>query len=182
MPTIDHLSPQDLEQIWRWNSPVPDPIHGCVHDLITEVARRQPEAPAVDAWDFQLTYQQLETISNGLAHQLILSGATPGSILPVLFTKSGWTPVVMLAAIKTGSSVVALDATQPDARLGAILEQVRPALVLAAPALCERAERLVNGTVLAVDETLLDHLNGDEIHPPQINVQPSDLVYISFTS
>lgn len=92
------LSEKDLEQIWKWNSSTPPQIRGTVHDLISEVAKRDPEAVAVCAWDGQWTYSELETLSNRVALKLVSSGIEPTSIIPILFSKSKWTPIAMLVS------------------------------------------------------------------------------------
>jgi non-ribosomal peptide synthetase component F len=59
---------KDLGEIWRWNSQVPETVETCVHEIISSVAQQQKHGTlAVDAWDGQFTYQQLELLSTCLA-------------------------------------------------------------------------------------------------------------------
>ncbi|KAE8555139.1 hypothetical protein EYB25_003687 [Talaromyces marneffei] len=183
-----HLRPSAddvLDQIWSWNSLVRDQIQGCVHDLISEIAQRPSSTGslAVCAWDGDFTYPQLDSIADEVAHHLIWElNIAPRLCIPILFHKSKWTCVAMLAVIKAGCSVVALDPAQPDSRLLSILEQVEPCVMISSETNYGRACTLRRDlTVLQIDESwLLKPLNKPAAQLP--TVTPSDIVYISFTS
>ncbi|KAK7976909.1 hypothetical protein PG989_015372 [Apiospora arundinis] len=173
----------ELDQIWERNATVLDQIQACVHDLIAEIAERQPEALAVCAWDGNFTYAQLDLLSTRLARKLITLGATPKSSIPLLFPKSRWTCIAMLAVIKAGCSAVALDGTQPDSRLRSIVQQTQPTLIVASEKYYERASLLAGTQVIQLDDTILDTPGESDPMSPQLpDVSPSDIVYISFTS
>jgi hypothetical protein len=53
----------DLEQIWGWNSTVPATVERCVHEIIEERVQAQSSAPAVCAWDGELTYGELNQLA-----------------------------------------------------------------------------------------------------------------------
>lgn len=171
-----------LDQIWRWNSSVPDPIYACVHDLISEIAK-STDSLAVCAWDGDFTYSQLDFLATQVAHHLISQlNVAPKSCIPILFHKSKWTCVAMLASIKAGCSVVALDPTQPDSRLLSILEQVQPRVMISSDRNHARACALVGDVaVLQIDDSWLSKfLNTPTSKLPAVS--PSDIIYISFTS
>jgi non-ribosomal peptide synthetase component F len=88
----------------------------------------------------------------------------------------------MLAAIKAGCSIVALDPTQPDSRLISILEQVEPCVMISSERNYGRARSLrEDAIVLQID----DSWSSKPVNTPTTqlpNVGPSDIVYISFTS
>ncbi|XHG06007.1 hypothetical protein AWENTII_009218 [Aspergillus wentii] len=107
----------NLDQIWRANAHVPETVSGCVHDLVATIAAHHPDALAVCAWDGDFTYAQLHALSRRVAQRLIARQTPRQSVIPLLFSKSRWTCVAMLAVIQAGCAAVALDATQPDARL-----------------------------------------------------------------
>ena len=64
---IEMVTKQDVEEIWEWNSTVPAPVERCVHEIIEERAQAQPSAPAVCAWDGELTYGELDQLATRLA-------------------------------------------------------------------------------------------------------------------
>ncbi|CAJ2499769.1 Uu.00g026220.m01.CDS01 [Anthostomella pinea] len=176
-------SQQELEQIWEWNATVPEVVQGCVHDLITEIAESQPDALAVSAWDGDFSYIQLDALANEMARGIACLTIPPGSFIPILLTKSKWTPIAMLGIIKAGYAAIALDTTQPDARLRSIVEQTGPKIIVSSSALCGRARSLADMPVFQID----DELSGAAAHPSEHSthlpdVSPSDIVYISFTS
>jgi non-ribosomal peptide synthetase component F len=181
--TSSLASPQDLSSIWKWNYTVPLSVEGCVHDVIKGFAASQPDASAVCAWDGDFTYAQLDALANHVASKIIQLGTPSRSSVPILLSKSRWTPVAMLAVIKSGCSAIALDATQPDARLRSIAQQARPSTIVASSALSRRASRLLDVPVLALDNTLLHAIGQPEVVFSELpHVSPSDIVYISFTS
>lgn len=170
-----------LDQIWSWNSSVPDQIQGCVHDLISEIAH-STDSLAVCAWDGDFTYPELDSLADHVAHHLISEmNVAPRSCIPILFHKSKWTCVAMLGIIKAGCSVVALDPAQPDSRLLSILEQIQPYLILSSESNYSRACALREDvTVLQIDDSWLSKPLNTTTQLP--SVSPSDIVYISFTS
>lgn len=176
-------SKQELDQIWTWNASVQDLVQGCVHDLIMQIAGRQPTALAVCAWDGDFTYCQLDALAGKLARRLIGLGIAPRSVIPILFSKSRWTCVAMLGVIKAGCSAIALDHTQPDTRLRSIVNQAQPGLIISSATHCARASLLADVPVLQLDDTLLDTRNRLGKGSAQLPVvSPSDTIYISFTS
>ncbi|KAB5554579.1 hypothetical protein GE09DRAFT_1203703 [Coniochaeta sp. 2T2.1] len=173
----------DLNKIWQWNASVPEPVQGCVHDMIHDIATTQPRAMAVCAWDGEFTYSELDTLANLVAYRLIGLGCAQRSSIPILFSKSKWTCVAMLGVVKAGCSAIVLDATQPDTRLRSIVQQASPPAIVSSASHRNRASLLANVSILQLDEMLLDTLRQPiKAKPPLPMVQPSDLVYISFTS
>ncbi|KAJ5816716.1 AMP-dependent synthetase/ligase [Penicillium robsamsonii] len=176
-------SPQELEGIWASNAVVPESITGCVHDLITEVAQRQPDALAVCAWDGNFTYAQLSTLSDHVAHYLCEMGNPPSSSVTLLFPKSRWTCVAMLGIIKAGCAAIALDSTHPDARLRSIIEHAQPKAMICCAATRDRVSLLCDSPVLQLEDSLLEiagTMKRQILDLPVVS--PRDIVYISFTS
>ena len=170
-----------LDQIWSWNAEVPETVSGCVHDLIAANTVRHPDALAVRAWDGDFTYSQLNGLSRWVAQRLIALQIPPQSSVPLLFSKSRWTCVAMLAIIQAGHAAIALDATQPDTRLRLIVQQTQPKVIISSPVHAPRASALADAAILQLDDALLKSVIG-ELTDDLPAVSPSDIVYISFTS
>lgn len=47
LSAVSMVTSEDLDTIWRWNSLVPQRVDRCVHDIISDVVKAQPDAPAV---------------------------------------------------------------------------------------------------------------------------------------
>ncbi|KAK2037070.1 acetyl-CoA synthetase-like protein, partial [Colletotrichum somersetense] len=192
---INTTREQDLQQIWAWNAVVPETVEACVHDLFTQRARQQPDAPAICAWDGELTYSDLDAQSTRLAQRLARLGAGPGTIVPLCFEKSMWTPVAMLAVMKAGAASATMDTTQPASRLRAIVQQAlshssQCQLILSSEANQALAGELVSGIaadvpiviVAAAEEAVQGPGVINSRQPPLAQATPQDLLYVVFTS
>lgn len=179
------LTRQDLDEIWSQRASVPESIQGCIHDLITQLARQQPAAPAVHAWDGQFSYSQLDALASRLASRLSDVDPNPERVIPILFEKSKWTAVAMLGVIKSGNACVALDTTQPDARLRSIVQQIQPSIIVSSQANHSRASRLADVPKIQLDDAIFDLVNESTQHDSDFQlptVSSTDIAYISFTS
>lgn len=192
---IRSTSEEDLVDIWGWNATVPEGVEACVHDLFTSVAVSQPDATAVCAWDGDLTYRELDTLSSTVASRLVVLGVGPGSIIPLCFEKSKWMLVGMLGIMKAGAASVTMDTTYPEAQLQSIVRQAHThdskqhLLILSSRRNQNLSRRLLqqgsspSGQVLVVETEVQRRQDTPALpeHPP-IKVRPQDLLYIVFTS
>lgn len=178
---IETASQQDLHDIWQRNANIPLAIEMCVHDLIAETTRRQPEAVAICAWDGELTYRQLDKLSTRLAHHLVEHGVGPDVVVPLCFEKSMWMPVAMLAVMKAGGASIAMDATQPQERLQSIIQQSKSRILLSSSAQEARARQLGMTSLIVVDAEWIGQITKSSAKSLPKNV-PSDKVCIVFTS
>jgi non-ribosomal peptide synthetase component F len=85
--------------------PVPPVSTSLVHKLIHDRAEAHPNAEAVVSWDCTLSYGELDSTSTRLAGYLIAEGVEPETIVPLLFEKSSWAVVGMLAVMKAGGAL-----------------------------------------------------------------------------
>ncbi|KAK6073229.1 non-ribosomal peptide synthetase protein [Seiridium cupressi] len=176
------ISESDLAQIWEWNQSVPLSIDKCVHDLVQERSEAQSFAPAVCAWDGELTYGELDRLASCLASRLIALGidSRTNSIIPLCFEKSMWTTVAMLGVMKAGAAFVLLDASQPEQRLQTIVEQVRAKIIVSSPSKESLSLRLVQ-RVITLSSDYRNILHDGRHLTPRV-VKPSSPVYVAFTS
>ena len=181
---VETVSAQDLAELWKWNANVPTPISVCLHELIDKTMTQYPQDLAVCAWDGTLTYGELDVLSCNLALHLVSLGAGPGTIIPLCFEKSMWYPVAALAVMRASAACLAIDSTQPEARLKSIVRQVDAKLVLSSVTNGLLASHLSDAQVVTVDrQHILDYCHSD-LHGTSIllKVYPSDVLYIVFTS
>src|SRR5215471_6704124 len=94
-----------------------------LHQLLTESAVRCPDAEAVRLLNDTITYRELETRSNQLAHALIKSGVVPGDRIGIYLQKSPAAIVSIFGVLKTGACYVPVDANAPGPRLLGIARQ-----------------------------------------------------------
>lgn len=72
--TMDIISEQDSNDIWRYNRNIPVAVEGFVQDLVLENIREQPSAPAICAWDGNFTYEELHGHATRLVNILLQHG------------------------------------------------------------------------------------------------------------
>ena len=179
---IDMFGAEDGRRITQWQNDIPEtiPTDACIHDLIHEQALSQPNAPAVCAWDTNLTYHELEDLSSRLAYHLTTLGVRPEVKVPVCFDKSAWTIVSILAILKAGGAYVSLDPSHPVSRLDTMITRVDATVILTAP---QHAHLFDKGIcqVLPIDRTWLGTLPSMTfVSSPK--VLPNDLAFVVFTS
>lgn len=181
--TIDNVvitSPEDREEIERWNSQLNEPSKTLVHDLFTSMVDRQPNAPACASWEGELTFKELDTLSSKLANKLMSLGIGPCARIPMMFEKSIWTIVATYGVLKSGNAVVYLGPTQPEERLAGLVEEVEGPIILASAQWAQKAQG-IHSHVLQVDSDMLHQLDASPARP-QTSVQPANSAFILFTS
>lgn len=105
-------------------------VDACLHDVILRHGQTRPHAPAVCAWDGELSYIQLATLVTRLRTYLVNLGVCPGMTVPVVLEKNRWAPVMLLAVMQAGASFVALD-YQDQATVQSTIRYLNPHIVLA---------------------------------------------------
>lgn len=181
---IEMVADEDVEDIWKLNAELPPAVDSCVHGLIEQTVQKQPQAPAVCAWDGELTYSELDSLSTQLSLQLGNHGVRPETIVALCFEKSMWMPVAMLGVMKAGGAMVCLDVNQPEERLRTVVAQARSALVVASAASEQLARRVTNtGPVILASWQALESKSQDTGRPERASkATPSNLLLACFTS
>ncbi|KAF2463979.1 acetyl-CoA synthetase-like protein, partial [Lindgomyces ingoldianus] len=177
---VNILTFEDKEKIWEMNHDVPPAVERCIHDLFAEQARLQPDAPAVCAWDGEMTYNELDELSTRLAGHLVELGVKPEDVVPLCFEKSMWTIVAMLAVLKAGGAFAPLDPEHPQSRHEEIFQQTGAKVVLTS-AQCSTLWAGSTRNVVTVSETSIQHLS-ITTNSTHSTVQLSNIAYIIFTS
>jgi len=172
---------EDLRQIWEWSAVVPAAVHRCVHDMVLERVEAQPTAPAVRAWDGDLSYRQLDHLASGLAARLDALGIACGAFVPVCFEKSMWTAVAIIGILKAGAAFVLLDPTVPELRLKSIASQVKASVVISSQANEALSSQLADQIVI-LGSHVAQNLHEQPHNEPTIAPDPSSPMYVAFTS
>ncbi|KAK7983690.1 mitochondrial membrane protein [Apiospora arundinis] len=169
----------DMAQLKAWNSPAPQEVNTCVHHVIQDWVRDQPERPAVCAWDGDFSYAEIDDLASKLSAQLQSFGVAPEVYVPIYSEKSKWVVVAMLSVMKAGGAFVLLDPSYPDNRLKEICATVSASVIVASKEMAEKASELASHVLLAC---------GPPPKMPQTRVKPviaaapSNALYAVFTS
>ncbi|CAH0027398.1 unnamed protein product [Clonostachys rhizophaga] len=177
---LEMLSDTDSRRLWNWNGLVPVALERCVHSLFEEQAAMHSDKTAIQAWDGELTYQQLDDLSTQLSNHLTSLGVNQKVIVPLCFEKSRWTVVAMLGVLKAGGAFVLLDPLQPISRLKAIIQRTYTKLMLCSDAEAVRYRRLVP-LAFAIGEDFFSTL-ARQTPAARYAADPSSPMYIVFTS
>ena len=184
---IDLLDSRERELLLNtWNqTETPYPEHRCIHELFEEQVRRNPEATAVVFQDQSLTYGELNTQANRLAYRLIDLGVKPDKRVAICVERSLAMVVGLFAILKAGGSYVPLDPSYPFQRLGHMLKDAQPAVLLVDTAGHESlGAALFEQPViaLATDQADWADLPAANPQPRNLGLSPSSLAYVIYTS
>ncbi|KAF9884295.1 hypothetical protein FE257_001925 [Aspergillus nanangensis] len=182
---VPTASPADWDQLTLWNQRLPQSVDCCLHHIALQASQTNPCSLAVSAWDGDLDYATLASLSSQLAHVLQTKGVRTGHIVPVCFEKSKWAIVAMLGVLSAGAAVTAIDPKHPQERVSQILAQVDPPVIIASELTAAGLPQTVT-PVLTVPSLGLcgdrDNAPSKWPFPPQPPVSPNDLAFVIFTS
>ncbi len=135
-----------------WNSDLP-PAGRLFHEMVADVARARPDAPAVVGEDrIAITYGELVRRVEALADHLRRRGAAPEVGVAVCLERSPERIVAFLAALASGGFYTPLDPAWPAERLLYQLRDTGAAVVVTTRDLAERFG--FEGEVVLLDEPL----------------------------
>ena len=121
-----------------WNETAREIPPATLAQLFEAQVTRTPEAPAVLAGDRSLTYADLDTRANRLAHLLIRRGAGPERIVALALPRSADIVIAQLAVAKAGAAFLPVDPDYPAERIAFMLSDAAPVLVIASAATAGR--------------------------------------------
>ncbi|HUB90726.1 MAG TPA: amino acid adenylation domain-containing protein, partial [Dyella sp.] len=155
----------------------PYPRHTPVHALFEAHAANHPAAlAAINGDGNSISYAELNTCANRLAHQLIARGVSTGSLVATLLDRSIALLIAQLAILKTGAAYVPIDPNTPAARQAWIVEDAAVEWLVAASS---HAMPAIRAQVLVLDELLeADSL----VDNPQQQVDAENVAYVMYTS
>ncbi|WP_365731752.1 amino acid adenylation domain-containing protein [Ramlibacter sp.] len=176
----DILGAEEHRQLLAWNDTAAGyPRELTIAERFTQQAHAHPDATALVFQHQQLSWRALNTRANRIAHQLRAQGVGPDMLVGVCLQRGPDTIAAVLGILKAGGAYLPLDPDHPRDRLGFMLDDARPRLLLTQRAVadCLPAHGL---PVLLLDaQTDLDTL--PETDPPT-TATPRNLAYAMFTS
>jgi amino acid adenylation domain-containing protein len=149
-----------------------------VHQLIDAQAERNPLAPAVYCGTTVLTYGELITRANQLAHQLVELGVSSETLVGLCVARSVDMIVGVLGILKAGAAFVPLDPAYPSDRLAFMVEDSAVPVVVAQQSTWKSVPAFSGKVVLLEQVASAAHVSG----PPDVVVRPDQLAYVVYTS
>ncbi|MEU1400656.1 amino acid adenylation domain-containing protein, partial [Micromonospora zamorensis] len=179
---IGLLSAEEHRQlVIEWNDTAASyPDNTTVHQLFQDQADRTPDAIAVYCGEEALTYRELNTRANQLAHHLIDRGVRTEQLVPVCVERGIDAVVAVLGVLKAGAAYVPLNHEYPVHQLEFMVADVEASLIITHAHLQDQL-----GAITA--ERLLIDQDWHEIATrphtdPAVQVRPDSLFHVIYTS
>ena len=179
---LDVLSEQERHQILvEWNDTAHPVSATTLPALFQAQAARTPHLPAVEHGTTVLTYAELNTRANRLAHHLLAHGVGPENVVALALPRSTDLVTAILAVLKTGAAYLPVDPDYPADRVGYMLEDAEPVAVVTSGATLDRLPRTPL-PVLTVEDAgggvEHDPTDADRVTP----LLPAHPAYVIYTS
>ncbi|MFJ6611195.1 amino acid adenylation domain-containing protein [Streptomyces sp. NPDC091289] len=178
------LSPAERSELLAEGAGDPAPEHRFFTDLFQEQAALRPDAPALEHEGVVLTYAELNTRANQVAHWLIGQGVGSEQLVALAVPRSVEMVAALLGVLKAGAAFLPVDPGYPVDRIAFMLRDAAPVRVLTSR---EVAGRLPQGgpeTLVLDDPAVLAGLDGtdptDAVRTARL--RPDHLAYTVYTS
>jgi len=183
--SLSILSPKERRQlIETFNATqAAYPQEKLIHELFEEQVERTPEAVAVVCGDWQLTYSQLNSQANRVAHELRARGVLPNERVALYVDRGVAMAIGVLGILKAGGGYVPLDTNYPLERIAYMLGDSSPVLLLTQARLCKNLPANNLQTLrLDADCELMNCRPAHNPEPAAIGLQSRHLAYVIYTS
>ncbi|KAL2825780.1 hypothetical protein BDW59DRAFT_145906 [Aspergillus cavernicola] len=176
----DLCSDMDRTALQGLTQTVSPPQDRCLHDIIVEQCRAHPERMAVQSWDGDLTYGELDGLSLRLAHHLVQLGVGPEKFVLSCFEKSTWAIVARLAVLRAGGAYISIHATNPPIFLDSVVRRTDAQVLLSEAKFASLFQQLVP-TFVGISAEWLNSLPYNPSTPCD-SVRPDNACLVLFTS
>ena len=161
----DEINPNVAPPAWR-----------SLPDIFARHAWCDPDAPAVEAQGQRRSYGELAARIDELAARLAYMMPEDHPLIGLCLARDVDLPAWLMAVLKIGAAYLPIDTSTPPSRLAHIMEDARPALIVAS----RRYEHLVAD--LGVPVMIAEDRSDPVLRVPTPPVAPSTLAYVIFTS
>ncbi|AZE74165.1 Pyoverdine chromophore precursor synthetase PvdL [Pseudomonas synxantha] len=159
-----------------WSAAPCEPARQWLPELLNQ---QVSDATALVWQDGSLTFAQLHTQANRLAHYLRDKGVGPDVCVAIAAERSPQLLVGLLAIIKAGGAYVPLDPDYPAERLAYMLKDSGVHLLLTQTALLAQLPTAEGVCVIAMDSL---HLDSWPTQAPGLHLHGDNLAYVIYTS
>jgi amino acid adenylation domain-containing protein len=179
---LDMIGAEEKHQMLReWNDTSADyPTDLLAHKLFERMADKTPDAIALTAAPGALTYRELDSQANRLAHLLREQGIGPETIVGICMDRSRDLIISELAVLKAGGAYLPLDPAYPPDRIAYMLASSQ------APLLLTRQALALSFHGLSAEVITVDSIQHDLAHrspaSPAVEIAPENLAYVIYTS
>ena len=169
------------ERLFAYNDTRADYPRGLtMGQVIEEVSRRQADAVAVESGDERLSYGEMNRRANKVGNYLRRMGVGAGVQVGVCVEHGLEEVVGLLGVIKSGGSYVPIEAQQPAARIGEIMNDAQVAVVLSLQHLESQLPRTW-AQVVCLDSDW-DEIAQESDENPTLAPLSESIAYVIYTS
>ena len=179
VPLLTEAERQQL--LVKWNDTRTDyPTDRCIHELFEEQVKKTPDKVALECHGQTLTYRELNSRANQLAHHLRNLGVGPEVCVGVCMERGLDVVVGLLSILKAGGAYVPLDPAYPRDHVAFMLQDSQAPVVLTQQKLTESLP-FKAAKVVCVDSEwpFLGDGPDDDVVP---TTTPANLAYVIYTS
>jgi amino acid adenylation domain-containing protein len=155
------------------------PQNVCVHEFFEKQVAQTPNAIAAISDQQRLSYRELNSRANQLAHFLQKRGIGPESLIGICMERSLEMLIGILGILKAGGAYVPLDPAYPKERLASSLEDAKASLLITQQSLLESLP--AETETICLDRDWPTIARESEMNPVR-QVKPENLAYVLFTS
>jgi amino acid adenylation domain-containing protein len=185
VPVLDE--PERAQVLAGWNDTAREMPALTLPELFGAQVARTPDATALVSEDASLSYGALHTAASRLAGSLAAHGAGPEQVVALVMDRGIDLVTAILAVSMTGSAYLPVDPGLPAERVGFMLADAGPAVIVADQA---RAADLPASAALAMVPVLIAGASGLAATPAGIGGQPAregrpvpgNAAYVIYTS
>jgi non-ribosomal peptide synthetase component F len=154
-------------------------IDQSIPEHFERIARKYPDRLAIKTKNHSLTYNDLNSAANRLAHTILSQRGRKNEPVALLMEHDAPVIAAILGALKAGKFYVPLDPSLPHLRVKYILEDLQASYIVTNNKNLLLAKSLA-GTVL--DLVNIDELDSLPDGDPCIAIQPESLSWVIYTS
>ncbi|MER6345313.1 amino acid adenylation domain-containing protein [Streptomyces sp. NPDC001595] len=180
LSSVELLAAGEKRQLEAWSgTTAPLPADPRLHRMVEAQARTRPDAVALVFGAERLTYRELNTRANRLAHHLVERGVATGALVGVHLERTTAMVVALLAVLKAGAGYTLLDPEFPAERIHSVVDETDITLVITSAAL--RAGLRTTAALCCLDEERVD-IAARPADDLDTEVRPQDVACVMFTS
>ncbi len=178
LPLLTESERRKLLNEWQGKQ-IEFPEDSCIHELFEQQVERTPGAPALVFDQQTLTYTELNSRANQLAHHLRKLGVGPEALVGICMERSPLLLIGLLGILKAGGAYVPIDPAYPTERLRFMLEDAAAPVII--------TERNLQSIIpagepktICLDDWESIGLESDEL--PHAGTAAENLAYVTYTS
>ncbi|MFJ8663640.1 amino acid adenylation domain-containing protein [Streptomyces sp. NPDC093795] len=188
LAALDLLSPDERRQLARWTGRAPQDRVPGVPELFADVAARVPDETALIGPSEDLSYAELDSRAEALAHRLRAAGVRSETRVVLVLERGVQVVVAMLAVLRAGGAYVPAHTGYPLDRVRALTEQAGAVCVITDETSADRVPQDTGLPLIVLDEggratsgPFVDESRREPL-PATATHHPEQLAYVMFTS